>query len=367
MEKSITFIVPAYNEEKNLTATINSIYSITRHTKVDDFEILIFNDHSSDQTPKIADELAKKHSRVKAIHNETNKGLGYNYKKGVELASKEYVMLIPGDNEVVPNSICGIIDAIGKADIIIPYHASMKDRPLSRQIISQLYTLGINLLFFLRLKYYNGLVVYKTSIIQKYPIKTNSFAYQTEGLVKTLKNGYSYYEVPMMIQNTGRPSSAFKPKRVIALLLAIARLLWEIHIEKTILRDNPKLKPLARQFAKFCFFGLINAGIDFLIYLALTRIFNLYFVLANVGSFTIAVTTSFLMNKKWTFRDTGGDHVKKYIKFVITNLTGLAIGTTVLYLLVTYLGFYDVTAKIVAIVIAAFWNFGASKYWTFRR
>ncbi|MBU4332512.1 bifunctional glycosyltransferase family 2/GtrA family protein [Patescibacteria group bacterium] len=366
-EKSITFIVPAYNEEKNLAATINAIYGITHKTNIDNFEILIINDNSTDKTKEIADNLAKKHKHIKAFHNETNKGLGYNFKKGVQLSQKNYITTVPGDNEVVPSTICDLINAIGKADLIIPYHGNMQDRPLLRRIFSRTFTLGINLLFFLRLRYYNDPVIHKAEVIKKYTIHTNSFAHQVEAIVKSKKDGYSHYHVPMKLQETGRRSSAFKPKRVISLLKDIAHLAWEIHIEKTILRDNQKLKPLARQFTKFCFIGLINASIDFLFYLTLTRIFNIHFIVANLCAFVIAVTSSFLMNKKWTFRDTGEGQAKKYIKFIITNLIGIGINTTILYCLVTYLGFYDIIAKIIAIFLTTFWNFSASRYWTFKK
>lgn len=365
-KKSLTFIVPAYNEEKNLASAIKSIYRITRQTHINDFEIIIFDDHSSDKTAEISDQLAKKHTRVKAIHNKINKGLGYNYKKGVNLAQKNYIMLFPGDNEVTGKSYDTAITAIGKADLIVPYHANMKNRPLMRQILSRAYTLIINLLFFNRLKYYNGPTIHQSKIIKSYPIKTSSFAFQAELLVKILKDGYSYYETPMLIQDTGRPSTAFKPKRVFSLLVAIARLVWEIHVEKTILHDNPRLKPLSRQFVKFCFFGFINALVDFAVYLTLTRIFNVYFLIANFGSFIIGVTLSFYMNRKWTFRDQGGEHAKKYFKFIITNLIGLGLYTIILYIFVTYLGMYDLLAKALAIIITAFWNFSANRFWTFK-
>lgn len=366
-EKSITFIVPALNEEKNLAATINSIYSITHHNRVGNFEIFIFDDGSTDRTGEIANDLAKKHKKIKAIHNEINKGLGYNYKKGVGLARKNYIMMIPGDNEISPDAIGAIIDSIGKADIIIPYQGNQEDRPFIRRILSHTFTFGLNLLFFLKIKYYNGPVIHKAEIIKKYPVKTSSFAYQAEALIKILKDGYSYYELSMTIQETGRPTTVFKPKRVIALIKAIIQLFWEMQIEKTVLKNNPKLKSLAKQFTKFCFVGLGNAVIDFSIYLTLTRVFNLYFVLANIGAFIVAVTSSFLINKKWTFHDSGGEHTKKYIKFIVTNLIGLGINTTLLYCFVTYLGLFDVLAKIMAIVLTTFWNFSTSKYWTFKK
>lgn len=129
-----------------------------------------------------------------------------------------------------------------------------------------------------------------------------------------------------------------------------------------ILRDNPWLK----QFVKFCLVGLFNVLVDFTVYLALTRLLGLYFILANFGSFTVGVTVSFLINKKITFKDNGNEQAKKYFKFFIANGIGLLINTTLLYLFFTYGGFNDLIAKIFAIILTTFWNFNISKYWVFR-
>lgn len=124
-----------------------------------------------------------------------------------------------------------------------------------------------------------------------------------------------------------------------------------------------------RQFYKFAVVGVANTAIDFLIYLALTRIFSFFadnFVLANIISFSVAVSNSFYWNRKWTFRSVDERHVRQYMKFFIVNVAGLGINTAVLYLLVTYAGFYDVLAKVIAIGVALFWNFFVNRMWVFR-
>lgn len=45
---------------------------------ISDFEILIFDDHSTDTTGKVADEPAEKYPQIKVIHNTKNMNLGYN-------------------------------------------------------------------------------------------------------------------------------------------------------------------------------------------------------------------------------------------------------------------------------------------------
>lgn len=122
-----------------------------------------------------------------------------------------------------------------------------------------------------------------------------------------------------------------------------------------------------RQFVKFCVIGMTNVCIDFLVYIILTRFFHLYFVLANLGSFAIAVSWSFYMNKNWTFKDFLGEKLReKYIKFFVTNAIGVSIQTLLLYCFVVYMHWNDIISKALAVVIVVFWNFFVSKYWVFR-
>ena len=121
-----------------------------------------------------------------------------------------------------------------------------------------------------------------------------------------------------------------------------------------------------KQFIKFTLVGTTNSAIDFSVYLILTRFFSVHLILANFCSFSIAVTWSFFINKKWTFRNTHGDHAKQYIKFFITNTIGIIIQTLILSVFVYVFKVHDVLGKLIAIVITSFWNFSISKIWTFR-
>ena len=126
----------------------------------------------------------------------------------------------------------------------------------------------------------------------------------------------------------------------------------------------------ARQLVKFGFVGLSNTAIDFFVYLSLTRIWSFWakhFWLANVISFLVATTWSFFFNRHWTFKDSErGRLPSKYSKFVLVNLVGVGINTLILYLLVTYLGVYDIVAKAAAVAVVMFWGFFANKFWTFK-
>jgi len=238
MNKSVSIVIPAYNEEKNLRATVNFLLERLLKNDISDFEIFIFDDHSTDNTGKIADELAEKHSQIKVIHNPKNMNLGYNITKGFELAIKEYAGFIPGDNETEPEILDTVFQNLGKADIIMPYIQNPEARPWGRRILSKIYVLIINTAFCLHMKYYNGPCYFKTEMVKRVPVSTHGFAYMTEILVKLLKSGASFIEVPMINRKRERGATkAFRIKNIISVFKTFIHLFYEVQI----LRKRVKL------------------------------------------------------------------------------------------------------------------------------
>lgn len=90
----VSFIVPCYNLGHLLADCINSILAQT----FQDFEILIMDDCSPDNTPEVAQSFTD--VRVKHIRNEPNLGHLRNYNKGIGLAKGDYVWLISADDRL---------------------------------------------------------------------------------------------------------------------------------------------------------------------------------------------------------------------------------------------------------------------------
>lgn len=229
--RSITVIVPALNEEGNIVGTITSITPVLEKN-FDDYEIFLFDDGSTDRTGPLADELASKNKKIRVIHNKTPLGLGYNYKRGVKEATKDYVIMIPGDNEITGDSYETMFKAAGQKDIVIPYTVNSEIRPLGRQILSKAYTMVMNLISGFNVKYYNGTVVHKREIIQSVPIETDSFAYQAEALIRLIKTGKTYVETPMYIVDRAHgKSKALKMKNVIRVSKSVFKLFYEFRLK----------------------------------------------------------------------------------------------------------------------------------------
>ena len=146
--------------------------------------------------------------------------------------------------------------------------------------------------------------------------------------------------------------------------LGYALVLILLCIMKTIVNKIIKRRGV-RQFVKFSIVGSFNTIIDFTVYLGLTRIFGLYFLVANIVSGLVAMTFSFFVNKHYTFRNGSNQIVRQYTKFAVINIIGFGLNNTLVFTFVEVVHLYDVYAKISAIAIVLFWNFFAQKYWAF--
>ena len=94
----ISIIVPVYQVEKYIRQCIDSILAQT----FTDFELILVDDGSMDNSGKICDEYAEKDKRIRVIHKE-NDGLSDARNKGLDNASGNYFMFVDGDDYIAPN------------------------------------------------------------------------------------------------------------------------------------------------------------------------------------------------------------------------------------------------------------------------
>ncbi len=228
---SLTIFIPAFNEEQNLRFAVENAIKAVNKSKIVNYEILILNAFSTDKTGEIADKLVLEDSKIKVIHRKRWYGLGTNYMKGIEHSTMDYFVMFPGDNENSWVSLADSLKKIGQADMIIPYTVNVEARSMFRRIISKSYVLIMNFFFNLKLKYYNGNVVYNTSILKKISIKSEGFAYSSEIIIKSIKSGYSYIEFGIKIHPTQK-TAIFNFKNIISVIKSFIILFFEVNVTR---------------------------------------------------------------------------------------------------------------------------------------
>ena len=209
---SISIVIPAYNEQGNLEASVQSAIRGLEN-RFSSYEIIVVNDGSTDSTGQIADRLAASNSNIKAIHHPVNKGMGKSLSTGFKAATKEYVGSYPGDNGLEIESWGTMLDLIGTADVVSYCIANPEFRPWSRRFISWAFVSLVNAVFGLSIRYFNGHAVYRRQAIQSIPHLTNGHTFLAECMIRLVKQGNSYREVPtiQIERKTGR-TKAFSLK-----------------------------------------------------------------------------------------------------------------------------------------------------------
>lgn len=115
--KEIAIILPAYNAEKTISNTIESILN----QSYDNYELIIINDHSKDCTEKICKEYEKNNSeKIRFFNNiENKKGVSSARNYGVSKANSKYIMFIDSDDTYERDMLLEMVTNIQKSDLVV--------------------------------------------------------------------------------------------------------------------------------------------------------------------------------------------------------------------------------------------------------
>lgn len=89
----VSFVIPAYNVEKYIQRCLKSALNQT----MDEIEVIVVNDGSTDNTLQIIEDIAKSNNKIKVI-NKINEGVSVARNEGINAAKGEYIQFIDGDD-----------------------------------------------------------------------------------------------------------------------------------------------------------------------------------------------------------------------------------------------------------------------------
>lgn len=229
LHDTVTVIIPAYNEEENIAAAVKTAIDVVSKL-FSDFKIFIVNDGSTDTTGKIADQLASKNNNITVVHHQRNEGIGAAFRDGIAMASHYYLTGFPGDNDFSKEAFGNLLMARKKNCFVSSYMTDTSDREAIRQIISIFFSKMMNLIFHLRLKYYNGYFICPLKFVQPIRIKSPGFTFFAEIKIKVIKKNVKYIEIPFTyIPRLRGVSKALTWKSVFQTLYFIPVIIRDVH------------------------------------------------------------------------------------------------------------------------------------------
>lgn len=222
MRNSITIVVPALNEEKGIAPTIENLLEVVPKF-FKNYRFVIYNDGSTNNTGKIAHQLAETHDSITVVHHSKPKNIGYIYKTGFKGCKTEYYMMIHGQNDITVDSLTKIFNT--DSTIVIPYQLNTNERQWHRILLSEKFVQVINFLSGHHLKYYNHYVLAQSDLLRTIDINTSSYAFQAEVLIKLLNKGNQYQEVGIVDDfSNKRKTNAFKMRNILGIIKFIFNL-----------------------------------------------------------------------------------------------------------------------------------------------
>ncbi len=231
---TLSIIVPALNEEKNILLVIHNTLSALKEFAIEG-EIIVVNDGSTDSTPVLVEKEIKENPNiVKMITHKKPEGIGASFWDGVDRAGCDIVVLIPGDNENNPREILRYYKLLDDVDIVIPFVFNKEVRSFSRNLISFVYRFIINATFLVNFNYTNGTVLYRKSALKELESRSKGFFYQAESLIRLAKGGCLFAEVPYKLnQRKGGISKAVTWRSVKHFIKDYFCLVWNYYFSKS--------------------------------------------------------------------------------------------------------------------------------------
>ena len=201
MAKDLSVIVPAYNESKTIGLIINNL---AEHLTMFDYEILVVNDASSDNTADLVSEIAAQNGNVRLLQHTINQGKTPSLITGFKASQGNIVIVQDADLEYDPADIQRVISPILNHSADVVYGSRMLD-PTNRKkflvesyIANKVITFVSN--FFTRYKFSDVETCYKAfrrEIIQNMVINSRRFGFEIEVTAKISKLDLRVREIPI--------------------------------------------------------------------------------------------------------------------------------------------------------------------------
>lgn len=214
----LSILVPVRNESENL----REIFNYFRNNLKDiDYEILIINDFSEDDTYEKAKALNDKNNNFKILNNK-KKGLGGAINLGIASSSGEYICIMMADQSDDINDLKKYYTIImdEKLDAVLGSRFTKKskvtDYPLQKLILNRIFNIFVSLIFWNKYNdYTNAFKIYrKQSLNEILPLISESFNIFLEIPLKIISRNYNYKIISINWTGRKKGVSKFKIKEL---------------------------------------------------------------------------------------------------------------------------------------------------------
>jgi len=222
---SISAFFPVYNDAKTIPKLVAKIILILKLI-AKDYEVILVEDGSPDNSAEVVDELTRKYKNVRAIHHRKNKGYGGALKSGIRNSTKKLIFYTDGDAQYDVREIKKLIPLIDNVDVVNGYKIGRSDA-LYRKFFGGLYNFGARTLFNLKLRDVDcDFRLFRKKVFKDIKLHSNTGVICVEMMKKIQQKGFKINEVPVHHYPRSSGTSAFFNFKRIFKVLTMFGKLW---------------------------------------------------------------------------------------------------------------------------------------------
>ena len=235
----LSIIIPAYNEQllaRKNTLLIKKKMDSIRKKYGENYEIVIVEE-SSDRTPEICQQLAKKYKEIRHIHSNKRLGKGGAIEKAIQAAKGEKIIFMDIDLSTSLDMTEEVLEKMKKYDVVITSRYSPSatvKRSFARSFAGKGFSVMLRLLFGTKMRDTKcGYKAFRKSLAKKLIpyIGNKGWFWDTEFLIYAEKMGYKICEIPIGWYER-KESNVFIVDNIVDMLNNLSRLYVKLRLKK---------------------------------------------------------------------------------------------------------------------------------------
>lgn len=185
--ESLSVVIMAYNEVESLPEQVRATVRWLGRVCPEGGQVVVVDDGSTDGTGDLADRLAAEHPGVTVVHHPQNLGMGRAIWSGYEAARGEWVTQLPGDGQVPPEALEGLLARRGEGDLVLSVYRDRGDGLLRRLV-----TLGFQATAWALLGdrcRFTGTMLFRRRLLEGVTPRSESFLVNVELPLRWMRRG----------------------------------------------------------------------------------------------------------------------------------------------------------------------------------
>lgn len=360
----LSLVVPTYNEAGNVVLLVEKLTGLLDRICPNDYELIIVDDDSPDQTWEIARSLLSKYPNLRVMRRTAERGLSTAVIRGWQASRGSVLGVIDGDLQHPPEVLEKLLgELVSGSDLALASRHVVGGGISEWSVFRRMTSRGAQIL---------GLMIAPQVVGRVSDPMSGYFMVRRSSVTNQILNPQGYKilleilgrgeigqisEVGYVFQERQDGESKVTWRQYVEYLQHLVRLRSDGRLEKFQERF-----PIGR-FLKFGVVGFSGVFVDLGVFWILSNGLGLAAVTATILSAEVAVLNNFIWNDRWTFGDRSIQQpgcrsmVRRFLKFNVLCLVGIVLQGTLVGLMSNVAGVPAIGAKLLAIALVMLWNF----------